>query len=143
MMTNETLEAITAQLQAQGLAATFEYPGYIAVDLGAGYTAHFGDANGYLGGQLVREASDDGVYLLSIEVLGEPTPGIIAVIAKMRDMILAVDVIVDHLHDDLGDRLAEAFPQAKTGDEGISESARFSDAARILAFNWIDNNVAN
>jgi hypothetical protein len=145
-MTDRTLRAITQALVGLGLDATFEYPGYIAVPVCPGYEGHFGDSNGYLASQLMTTDAEHS-YLMGSEELpsgrepAETAAAIAATVQKMAKLVETVDGIIAGLNDDLGKRLVATFPQATTGDEGMFESRKFAAAARLLVFNWIDNNV--
>jgi hypothetical protein len=137
-MTLETMQAATERLKQNGVPATLEYPGFIAIEHD-GYIYHFGDAAEKIAAD-VYKAAEPELLLDSVE-----TP----VASDCDDAALVASAIIASLRSGKLLRTAEAaeaafwntvreaYPEIPTGDLEAMLAFKFTSMCRGVIEDWI------
>lgn len=147
-LSHQAEQNIVTALSAMGIQANFEYPGFFSITINAEYVGNFGDANGPLGGDLVRIYDEKTVWswegkLPSDDAAAMATEiaGAVAEMRKKADRDWRSQQVFEATEEFIGNKLVAVFPEATGGDIDPLVDARFRDAVRKLVENWVDLNV--
>lgn len=115
-----TENAVIAALQAEGITATLEHPGYLLImDWSGNRDAAIGTVNGYWGGDLVTRADGDAVDTLPLNVPLTTAPADVArAIVAAWKAAGGLEVFILAAHG------REIIAEVDTLDEAIEEARR-------------------
>lgn len=136
-MTLETMRAVVDALEAQGVDATLEYPGFIQVG-----TVTYGDANDNFEGNVCSEDLSQVLEVLKSDIPSDSgdVERVAGFISRTWQYEPKLDAALDDAEQAFWREIVRHYPEATAGDLQPEVVGEFRRVARGAIQIWLENN---